>query len=308
MIIHQTTVSHPDALAPLVAVGVSFVAELFNNKPSQVVLTNAENFFRSYLKGEIPYHTAAQLFMANFSSTKPLDKITAILNMQDKPLPNLSDYPIEAKAFLLRKKSRPWSEYEDLRLMAGINKYGLDGWGSVAQFVGNSRTKAQCCQRWVRGLDPRISKVQWTEDEDRRLLDLVAKYGQKSWTKIAADLGNRCDVQCRYRFKQLTANNTSNSKHSSDNEENPNAPNNIINNNNVNNNINKVFLPSIDSFLPMNAKTEPSNLVMQTPKSTINQITSPMINQHKITQKILNNGLVLPIINQSNKTDLVKTS
>ena len=77
----------------------------------------------------------------------------------------------------------------------------------MAQFVGNSRTKAQCCQRWSRGLDPKISKIQWTREEDQKLLDLVAQYGQKSWTKIAAEFGNRCDVQCRYRYKQLSAHN-----------------------------------------------------------------------------------------------------
>jgi hypothetical protein len=34
-------------------------------------------------------------------------------------------------------------------------------------------------------------------------LQLVEKYGQKSWMKIAAELGNRADVQCRYHFFQM---------------------------------------------------------------------------------------------------------
>jgi hypothetical protein len=32
---------------------------------------------------------------------------------------------------------------------------------------------------------------------------LVALYGQKCWTRIAMGMGNRCDVQCRYRFNLL---------------------------------------------------------------------------------------------------------
>ncbi|OHS97979.1 hypothetical protein TRFO_09130 [Tritrichomonas foetus] len=198
--------AHPEAIQALIAVGSAYVSDTVGSSLlSQSILTKLESVFHTYLKGEIPYAAAAHFFMVTISTTKPLDKMNAIMNMQDAPLPNISDYPIEAQTFLLRKKSRPWTEYEDMRLLAGISRFGLDGWGSVAQFVGNSRTKAQCCQRWVRGLDPRISKVHWTAEEDNRLLELVAKYGQKSWTKISSEFGNRCDVQCRYRFKQLTA-------------------------------------------------------------------------------------------------------
>jgi hypothetical protein len=32
---------------------------------------------------------------------------------------------------------------------------------------------------------------------------LVALYGQKCWTRISKGLGNRCDVQCRYRYSVL---------------------------------------------------------------------------------------------------------
>jgi hypothetical protein len=60
-------------------------------------------------------------------------------------------------------------------------------------------------QRWSRGLNPSISKSPWSAEEDAKLLTLVTKLGTKSWTRIASDLGKRCDVQCRYRFKQLTA-------------------------------------------------------------------------------------------------------
>jgi hypothetical protein len=32
---------------------------------------------------------------------------------------------------------------------------------------------------------------------------MVERFGQKAWTRIAMEFGNRCDVQCRYRFNQL---------------------------------------------------------------------------------------------------------
>ena len=102
-----------------------------------------------------------------------------------------------------RKKTRSWTEYEDQRLLAGIHKFGTDNWVSVASFVGNGRTRAQCSQRWTRGLDPRISKDKWSLEDEESLMRLVIQYGTKSWTRIAQEIGNRSDVQCRYHYKQM---------------------------------------------------------------------------------------------------------
>jgi hypothetical protein len=102
-----------------------------------------------------------------------------------------------------RKKPRPWSMFEDIRLLAGIHRFGLDNWGSVAQFVGTNRTRAQCAQRCVRGLDPRISKDQWSPEDEEHLLLLVREKGTRIWSQIASAMGNRSDVQCRYHFFQM---------------------------------------------------------------------------------------------------------
>lgn len=102
-----------------------------------------------------------------------------------------------------RKKTRQWTKYEDNRLLMAVYKFGLSNWNVISEFVGSGRTKTQCCQRWARGLDPRISKADWTEDEERRLLALVKDFGIHAWTKISAALGNRTDFQCRYRYFQL---------------------------------------------------------------------------------------------------------
>jgi hypothetical protein len=79
----------------------------------------------------------------------------------------------------------------------------MGDWRAIAHFVGNSRTKSQCRQRWTRGLDPNINKTKWTPEQDSRLLMIVQIFGSKSWSKVSGELGNRCDVQCRYRYKQL---------------------------------------------------------------------------------------------------------
>ena len=116
-------------------------------------------------------------------------------------------YQTEGVHYEGRRKCHSWTHEEDIRLANAVNKYGTDNWTVIASQVGNGRTRAQCSQRWLRGLNPTISKVSWTQDEDQILIDTVRKLGAKSWAKIAAVLGNRCDVQCRYRYKQLVKNN-----------------------------------------------------------------------------------------------------
>jgi hypothetical protein len=101
-----------------------------------------------------------------------------------------------------RKKSQPWTADEDKKLLQAIEMYGQDNWSAVAEFVG-SRTKSQCSQRWTRNLNPNLSKETRTEEEDEKLLQLVEKYGNKNWAKIAQQMGNRSDVQCRYHYNQL---------------------------------------------------------------------------------------------------------
>lgn len=172
---------------------------------SEKALKHLEDTVVAWLRGELNPINAHRIFTISIGNAKPLERLNRILSVSEYPIPDSGAVFDDLQGFFLRKRTRPWSDYEDMRLIAGIHKFGLDAWGSVARFVGNSRTKAQCCQRWTRGLDPRLSKIQWTKEEDRKLMDLIARYGPKSWTKIASEFGNRCDVQCRYRFKQITA-------------------------------------------------------------------------------------------------------
>ena len=128
------------------------------------------------------------LFM-NFNSRQPMNKD----NKKHKKNPhNLS-----------RSTAKNWSQAEDDRLLSAIIKFGLFSWHEVARFVGYGRTKAQCSQRWSRGLDPSIYKGPWSEKDDRKLLKLVDKYGEHAWKQIASCIGNRSDAQCRYRYTIL---------------------------------------------------------------------------------------------------------
>jgi hypothetical protein len=153
-----------------------------------------------YADGRLSYDQASALFEEKFHTTTPIDKIRVILEVQDEPLP---PQPDEESEDGLRRKTQQWTAAEDARLLAGIRRFGFENWSSVARFVGNGRSRSQCSQRWQRGLDPRISRTPWTTQDDTLLLSLVSKYGEKSWIRVCTEIGNRSDVQCRYRYMQL---------------------------------------------------------------------------------------------------------
>jgi hypothetical protein len=132
-----------------------------------------------------------------------VDRINAILKVSSKPIPNPRPVLLSAE---INRKSNLWSQMEDDRLHARIHKYGLNRWPSVAKFVGNGRTKTQCGQRWNRTLNPQLKKTKWSNDEEYQLAELVARYGLKSWTKIADEMVTRSDVQCRYHWLQIQRN------------------------------------------------------------------------------------------------------
>jgi hypothetical protein len=103
----------------------------------------------------------------------------------------------------LSKRCRLWCHRDDIRLLAGLRRYGLGAWKQISEFVGNGKTSSQCSQRWSRALNPVLSKEQWTDRQDRALCALVAEHGEHSWARVAKELGTRSDVQCRYRFDLL---------------------------------------------------------------------------------------------------------
>ena len=158
--------------------------------------------FQALIYSNGPREPVAELLEHYIGTTQPLERIEAILQAPETP-PPMPRPEVTDPSKSLRKKTRPWAPNEDTRLLAGIHRFGLENWVSVAKFVGNGRSRAQCAQRWVRGLDPRISKDQWSPEDEEKLVHLVKHNGSKGWTTIAAGMGNRSDVQCRYHFLQM---------------------------------------------------------------------------------------------------------
>lgn len=160
------------------------------------------NLIIHFIKNPSKFQECEQSSLALTGTSQPIERLRDILNVGNDPIP-YTNGDIDDKDDNSRKKSRTWTTYEDNRLIAGIYRFGIDNWTSISRFVGNGRTRSQCSQRWQRGLDPHLSKDQWSVPEEAYLLQLVQYYGEKSWTQIAGKMGNRSDVQCRYRYKQM---------------------------------------------------------------------------------------------------------
>jgi hypothetical protein len=102
----------------------------------------------------------------------------------------------------VRKRPHHWTSEEDARLLAAIKSHGTENWRAVAAAVGG-RSRSQCAQRWHRCLNTSLAKRNWSREEEQQLIEAVRGFGGKAWTRVAATLKNRSDVQCRWRYNFL---------------------------------------------------------------------------------------------------------
>ena len=81
-----------------------------------------------------------------------------------------------------------------------MSKYGLNQWARVSSLLAR-KTPKQCKARWAEWLDPGIRKVEWSKEEDEKLLHL-AKLMPTQWRTIAPIVG-RTATQCLERYQRL---------------------------------------------------------------------------------------------------------
>lgn len=190
--------------SPLIDVAMSFCTEVAGEL-TQIDVALLRASFDAYINRKAPRGDIAALLLKTIDTTGPLDHLDEILASADEPIPEVPELPsnVGEDGTKVRRKTRSWNTHEDHRLIYAVHLHGLENWTQVAQFVGGGRTRSMCSQRWIRVLDPRVSKTQWTPEEEQKLVKLVSIYGEKSWMRVATELGNRSDVQCRYRYMQL---------------------------------------------------------------------------------------------------------
>uniref|UniRef100_A0A7N6AHI2 V-myb avian myeloblastosis viral oncogene homolog-like 2b n=1 Tax=Anabas testudineus TaxID=64144 RepID=A0A7N6AHI2_ANATE len=92
-----------------------------------------------------------------------------------------------------------WTQEEDDKLKALVQKLGPSDWKYIASFIPN-HTEHQCQHRWFKVLDPELVKGPWTKEEDEKVIELVNLYGNKQWAVVAKHLKGRLGKQCRERW------------------------------------------------------------------------------------------------------------
>lgn len=90
------------------------------------------------------------------------------------------------------KERQRWRAEEDALLRAYVKQYGPREWNLVSQRMNAplNRDAKSCLERWKNYLKPGIKKGSLTEEEQRLVIRLQAKHGNK-WKKIAAEVPGR---------------------------------------------------------------------------------------------------------------------
>jgi transcription factor MYB, plant len=107
--------------------------------------------------------------------------------------------PSVASTFSSKKQGIKWSKMEDEKLKQAVEDHGAKNWKLISTRLPG-RSEVQCLHRWQKVLKPTLVKGPWTGDEDRKVVELVKKYGAKKWSLIASNLPGRIGKQCRERW------------------------------------------------------------------------------------------------------------
>lgn len=101
-------------------------------------------------------------------------------------------------------KKSAWTPEEDKQLLALFDKFP-NKWSQIARGIPG-RTDDACSKRYREALDPTLKKDDWTQEEDGRLRDIVARHTTDSsnpkWVLIGQELG-RSSLGCRNRWRLL---------------------------------------------------------------------------------------------------------
>ncbi|XP_058015528.1 snRNA-activating protein complex subunit 4 isoform X2 [Ahaetulla prasina] len=99
-------------------------------------------------------------------------------------------------------KRGAWTPKEDALLLKAVAKYGERDWYKIRAEVPG-RNDLQCRDRYLHSLHNDIKKGKWSEEEEKKLIELTEKYGRGHWAKIASELPHRSRSQCLSKWKIL---------------------------------------------------------------------------------------------------------
>ncbi|XP_011006466.1 PREDICTED: uncharacterized protein LOC105112461 [Populus euphratica] len=93
-------------------------------------------------------------------------------------------------------KKGPWTVAEDAILIEYVKKHGEGNWNSVQKNCGLMRCGKSCRLRWANHLRPNLKKGSFTPEEEKIIIELHAKHGNK-WARMASQLPGRTDNEIK---------------------------------------------------------------------------------------------------------------
>ena len=106
---------------------------------------------------------------------------------------------IRQKSTMVASKAH-WTPEEDQKLLQFLRSGDRANWTElVPHFQG--KTAQQISERWSKVVDPALVKGSWTRQEDETIIEFVAQFGTRNWTKLAELLPGRIGKQCRERWR-----------------------------------------------------------------------------------------------------------
>lgn len=84
-------------------------------------------------------------------------------------------------------KKGPWTSKEDEILAAYVIKNGEGNWNAIQKNTGLMRCGKSCRLRWANHLRPDLKKGPFTQEEERRIIEMHARMGNK-WARMAAEV------------------------------------------------------------------------------------------------------------------------
>ncbi|CAG7880464.1 unnamed protein product [Brassica rapa] len=93
-------------------------------------------------------------------------------------------------------KKGSWTTTEDAILTEYVRKHGEGNWNAVQKNSGLLRCGKSCRLRWANHLRPNLKKGSFSPDEEKIIIELHAKMGNK-WARMASQLPGRTDNEIK---------------------------------------------------------------------------------------------------------------
>ena len=102
---------------------------------------------------------------------------------------------------LRHKVNRRFTQEEDETLTKLVKLYGAGNWLFIASCM-KTRNSRQCKDRWYQYLSPESNQSPWTEEEEKKLRELVQQYNGR-WLEIGKFFEGRALSQIRNKWRTL---------------------------------------------------------------------------------------------------------